>query len=97
MPFLVLPGVRIGHSGVRAGDGGVMYGLPVRVGSVRLRRVPRIWVTHFPFPLSWHMAVPFLCCGMHEMTRVVASYWVAVRARSRTPAVVPTYMSRVMR
>ena len=24
-------------------------------------------------------------------------YWVAVRARSRTPAVVPTYMSRVMR
>ena len=25
------------------------------------------------------------------------SYWVAVRARSRTPAVVPTYMSSVMR
>ena len=24
-------------------------------------------------------------------------YWVAWRARSRTPAVVPTYMSRVMR
>jgi hypothetical protein len=36
-------------------------------------------------------------CGPPQPRIVAGSYWVAMRARSKTPAVVPTYMSRVIR
>jgi hypothetical protein len=43
------------------------------------------------------MAVPFLCCGMRDVTCAAGcGYWVAWRARARTPAVVPAYTSKVM-
>jgi hypothetical protein len=44
------------------------------------------------------MAVPFLCCGMRDVTCAAGrGYWMAWRARPRMPAVVPTSMSKVMR
>ena len=44
-------------------------------------------------PTGLEMAACYVGAGL----RALAGYAVAVRARSRTPAVVPTYMSRVVR